>query len=56
MREIPSRIAAVLVTYVPSIAAPLILEFPCVSITEFMVAYELAGGYPYSIGVRNIRG
>jgi hypothetical protein len=48
----PSRMGAAMLTYVPSIASSLISDFSCVSITEFMIEYESAGRYPFSIGVR----
>jgi hypothetical protein len=50
----PTRIGSALVTFVPSIAARLITEFPCVSLTEFMLEYESAGRWPFDLGVSNI--
>ena len=43
----PTRIGPALVTFVPSIAARLIPEFPCVSLTEFMLGYESVGRWPF---------
>jgi hypothetical protein len=44
------------VAFVPSIAAQLITEFPCVSLTEFMIEQESAGRWPFALGVTNIGG
>ena len=46
------RMAGVLLTLYPSFASYSIADFPCVSITEFMLDYEAAGGWPYSAGRR----
>ena len=53
---LPTRVGPALVTFVPSIAARLIGEFPCVSLTEFMIEYESAGRWPFELGVANIGG
>jgi len=52
----PTRVGPALVTFVPSIAARLITEFPCVSLTEFMIEYDSAGRWPFELGVANIGG
>ena len=42
--------AGALVTLYPSFASYFIADVPCVSITELMLDYEAAGGWPYSTG------
>jgi hypothetical protein len=43
----PARLAAAMITYYPSAATYFIDDFPCASITEFMLAYESTGKWPY---------
>jgi hypothetical protein len=47
----PERVAAVIVTHVPSIAACFIPDYPCVSLTELLLNYQSAGKWPYEKGV-----
>lgn len=47
----PHRLAHVMITFYPSIVTYMIQDFPCVSITELMVAHEAAGGWPFDHGV-----
>lgn len=47
----PVQIAAVIVTYYPTMATCLIEDFPCVSITELMLDYESTAQWSYEIGV-----
>ena len=47
-----TRILTVLITLYPSYAAYKILDFPCVSLVEFMEDYNAKGFWPYSIGMK----
>lgn len=46
----PKKIAHALITFYPNIASYLIEDFPCVSLTELMMAYEASGKWPYEHG------
>jgi len=50
----PSRLAAAMITYYPNIAQFFIDECPCVSLTNFMLDFEEAGGWPYLKGVTEL--
>lgn len=42
-----NKIAGVIITFIPTIATHFIKDYPCVSLTEFMLDYERKGTYPY---------
>ena len=44
------RIGAAMLTLYPCIASAFIPDFPCVSLTEFMLDYERAKQWPYKLG------
>jgi len=44
------NIGAAMLTLYPCIARTFISDFPCVSLTEFMLDYERAKQWPYSLG------
>jgi hypothetical protein len=50
----PVRVAGAIITFLPSIAACFIDDYPCVSLTELMLNFESFGGWPYQIGVRGV--
>lgn len=43
------RIASVMLTFYPCIASSFIDDFPCVSLTEFMLDYRQCEGWPYPL-------
>lgn len=45
------KIATVMITFAPSFAQYYIHDFPCVSLTEFIYAYQEEGIYPYTVGL-----
>jgi hypothetical protein len=45
-----SDVGATMLTLYPCIARTFITDFPCVSITEFMLDYERAKQWPYTLG------
>lgn len=47
----PNKIAGAIITFVPTIAAHFIEDYPCVGLTEFMLDYEKIGKYPYQKGI-----
>jgi hypothetical protein len=47
-----TKIVTVLITLYPNYAAFRILDFPCVSLVEFMEDYRGKGSWPYDTGVR----
>lgn len=52
----PRKVAGVMITFIPTIASYFIDDYPCVSLTEFMLAYENSEEFPYKIGVEIIPG
>ncbi|NEO29199.1 MAG: hypothetical protein F6K36_01805 [Symploca sp. SIO3C6] len=53
--EYPNRIAGIIVTFFPTMASYLIDDYPCVSLTEFMLDYEAINQYPYQIGLHSLK-
>lgn len=51
-----SKVAAVMITFIPTIASYFIADYPCVSLTEFILAYENSEEFPYQVGVEIIPG
>jgi hypothetical protein len=47
----PQLVAGLIITFFPTVASYFIDDFPCVSLTEFMIDYESTGKYPYNIGI-----
>lgn len=43
-----------MITFVPTIASYFIDDYPCLSLTEFMLAYEKATKFPFEIGINSI--
>lgn len=52
--EYPNRIAGIMVTFFPTMASYLIDDYPCVSLTEFMLDYESINEYPYQVGLHSL--
>lgn len=52
--EYPNRIAGIIVTFFPTMASYLIDDYPCVSLTEFMLDYESISEYPYQVGLHSL--
>ncbi len=48
------KIATTMITFAPSFAQYYIHDFPCVSLTEFIYAYQEKGLYPYTNGLYSI--
>jgi hypothetical protein len=49
--EVKPQLAGLIITFFPTVASYFIDDFPCVSLTEFMIDYESTGKYPYNIGI-----
>jgi hypothetical protein len=47
----PKQVVTVVVTYFPTIASCFTTQFPCVTIAECMMGYEINNKWPYEIGV-----
>ncbi len=50
----PTRMAVVLVTYTPTVAASAISDFPCVSLTNLLFDYDRVDGWPYALGLESV--
>ena len=52
--EYPNRIAGIMITFYPTMASYLIDDYPCVSLTEFMLDYESISEYPYQVELHSL--
>ena len=49
----PRGLATAMITLYPTIATIFLDDFPCVTVTEFVCAYNDAGGWPYKQGLHS---
>jgi len=50
----PEKVVGVIITYIPTFASYFIEDYPCVSLTEFMLDYGVSNKYSYENGVSYI--
>jgi hypothetical protein len=50
----PENFAKIIITFFPAMVSYFIEDFPCISLTEFMLDYRALGRYPYEVGFDRI--